>query len=80
MRVISLDEKEFNEILSQGIPHKQLFFDSEWETNAKIFNSLKGAVLISAFVQAEKVRLFFRTPDGKVLRLKIHLHTPLFTS
>ena len=50
---------------------KEVNVDELWETNApKLFEPLKGAVLISAFIQGEKVRLFF-LKDGKIIRVKI---------
>ena len=44
--------------------------DWDWETNSEIFEKIKFAKLISAFVEGEKIRLFFEK-DGKIFRLKV---------
>jgi len=67
--IISVGEDELWDILRQGIPHEVLFRDEEWETNHKGLDNLKGAVLISAFHGSDHWKLFFRTPEGKVLRV-----------
>ena len=73
-RIICVDEKEYCELNKQGIDYEPLFtVESEWECNNKYLNNLKGAVLVSAFVQGEKLRLFFRTPDNEMVRLKVPL-------
>lgn len=42
-----------------------------YETNHVFWEELLGAELISAFTQGEKVRLYFRTVDGRIVRVKI---------
>jgi len=44
-----------------------------YETNSKRWIPLLGAELVSAFVQENVLRLYFRTKDGKVIRVKIGL-------
>lgn len=43
----------------------------KYESNDKFWNELLGAELVSAFTQAEKVRLYFKTDDGRIIRVKI---------
>lgn len=42
-----------------------------YETNSKFWVDLLGAELVSVFVQAEKVRFFFRMVDGRIIRVKV---------
>ncbi len=70
-RVISVDENSYYDIQKQGIPNILLFSEKEWETNSRTLDKLKGAVLISGFIQGELYRMYFRTPEGKIMRLKI---------
>jgi len=68
-RVVSVGENTYQEILRQGLEHEMLFKEREWETNHRGLESLKGAVLISAFHSSTHWKLFFRTPEGKILRV-----------
>ena len=69
--ILAVDEGGMWDILTQGIPHEVLFSEEEWESNHNGFESLKGAVLISAFHSSTHWKLFFRTPEGKVLRVTL---------
>ncbi len=43
----------------------------EWESNSPAFTPLRGARLVSAFTEGTGVRLFFKTEDGRIFRLKV---------
>jgi len=49
---------------------KEVNVEELWESNTDFFEPIKGAVLISAFIQSELIRLYF-LKDGKIYRVKL---------